>query len=133
MPPAYFASYLKAQKQAFLSLPASPPQKVTLVSGNESGDLDSLACALGVGYAIGSSVFPIIQTRSRDINLRPENILALQASGVHPDDVLNLDDVEKTLTGLKGSSSVALILVDHNRLTSNLAAFNPAVIAIFDQ
>lgn len=127
-------AYLQAQKKAFLSLPASAsaPRSVTLVSGNESGDADSLACALGVGYLLGQGTFPLLQTRARDLALRPENILALRTAGVAATDILTLDDVESTLKHLP-DARIEIVLVDHNRLTANLAPFSPDVISVLDQ
>ncbi|TKY90227.1 hypothetical protein EX895_000225 [Sporisorium graminicola] len=136
-PPTLDEYLVKAKQDAFTHLKqASASQgKLTLIMGNEAGDLDSASCAIGLSYLLSrfgspsghslpqSTYVPLIQSMHTDDVLRPENTAAFRAAGILPDHVFYLDDVQKTL-GLELSSdafspsaNVALGLVDHPSLT----------------
>ncbi|WFD00362.1 exopolyphosphatase [Malassezia yamatoensis] len=91
------------------------------VVGNEAGDLDSLACA--IGYAYFSHVLspqeprwiPVLQTSRQDLALRPENLLVLHRCHIQPEDLFCVDDIPK----LNAQSIVTL--VDHNKATNLFA------------
>ncbi|CDU22155.1 related to PPX1-exopolyphosphatase [Sporisorium scitamineum] len=128
---------VQAKQNAFAHLKqASASQgKLTLIMGNEAGDLDSASCAIGLsyllsrfgspsGYTLPQSTFvPLIQSMHTDDVLRPENTAAFRASGIAPDHIFYLDDVQKTLglelnsNAFAPSANVALGLVDHPSLT----------------
>ncbi|WFD40848.1 exopolyphosphatase [Malassezia japonica] len=91
------------------------------VTGNEAGDLDSLACAIGYAFfsqyvnPSGSQWIPVVQTRRPDLKLRPENLLMLDKIGVDPELLVCLDEVPE----LGKDEHVAL--VDHNKATGVFA------------
>ncbi len=103
---------VQAKENAYTHLKAgssSQDGKLTLIMGNEAGDLDSAACAIGLSYLLSrfgpppnvnlsaSSYVPLIQSLHTDDVLRPENTAAFAASGIKPDHVLFLDDLQQTL------------------------------------
>ncbi|KAJ1018048.1 hypothetical protein NDA16_004917 [Ustilago loliicola] len=128
---------VKAKEDAFTHLKAgsSSRGKLTLIMGNEAGDLDSASCAIGLsylltrfgspsGYQLSTSTYvPLIQSMHADNVLRPENTAAYHAAGINPSNVLFLDDLQQTLglqldsESFSPSSNVALGLVDHPSLT----------------
>lgn len=93
--------------------------------GNEAGDLDSLACAIAYAYlrsTLSDEVWtPILQTRRRDVALRPENGAALTASGLSTDDIACIDEVEPT-------NDTVVALVDHNVATRRVPQRVSAII-----
>ncbi|KAI3487784.1 hypothetical protein L1887_48158 [Cichorium endivia] len=128
---------VQAKRDAFerLKAGAAATQKLTLVMGNEAGDLDSAACAIGLsyllsrfgppqGYTLGASSYvPLIQSMHSDDVLRPENTAAFRAAGIDPEHTLCLDDIQHTLglaldsDAFAPAANVALGLVDHPSLT----------------
>lgn len=128
---------VQAKRDAFehLKAGAAAKQKLTLVMGNEAGDLDSAACAIGLsyllsrfgppqGYKLGASSYvPLIQSMHSDDVLRPENTAAFRAAGIDPEHTLCLDDIQHTLglaldsDAFAPAANVALGLVDHPSLT----------------
>lgn len=114
---------------------SSSKDKLTIIMGNEAGDLDSAACAVALSYLLTrfgppahtkldeSSYVPLIQTDQADTVLRPENTAAFHASSIPPEHLFWLDDVQKTLNlsldsdAFSSSSKVAIGLVDHPSLT----------------
>ncbi|PKI85352.1 exopolyphosphatase [Malassezia vespertilionis] len=87
------------------------------VVGNEAGDMDSVACAIGFAYLSvfvnpsGPQWIPVVQTNRADLALRPENLLALHQAGIDAGSLCCLDDVH----GFGDESQV--ILVDHNQVS----------------
>ncbi|EST08613.1 DHHA2 [Kalmanozyma brasiliensis GHG001] len=130
--------YLVQAKQnasAHLKAGSSSQGRLTLIMGNEAGDLDSAACAIGLSYLLSrygppsgyklppSTYVPLIQSMHTDDVLRPENTAAFRAAGINPEHIFYLDDVQQTL-GLQldsdafaPSANVAIGLVDHPSLT----------------
>lgn len=128
---------VKAKQDAFthLKVGSTSQSKLTLIMGNEAGDLDSASCAIGLSYLLTrfgspagyelptSSYVPLIQSMHGDKVLRPENTAAYHAAGINPNNVLFLDDLQQTLglqldsDSFSPSSNVALGLVDHPSLT----------------
>lgn len=130
---------LQAKQDAFAHLqPGSAPiseRKLTLIMGNEAGDLDSAACAIALSYLLtrfgppsnyhlnASAYVPLIQSSHTDDVLRPENTAAFRAAGVVPDQLFYLDDVQESLgleldsAAFAPSANVAIGLVDHPSLT----------------
>ena len=91
-------------------------------TGNESGDLDSLACAIAFSFlstAVSPKApewVPVLQTARRDLRLRPENELALARLGIAPESLCCVDELPR----LGADANVAL--VDHNQATGPFAA-----------
>lgn len=131
------AFLLQAKQDTFTHLkPGSSSQAtLTIIMGNEAGDLDSAACAIGLSYLLSrfgspsgydlppSTYVPLIQSMHTDDVLRPENTAAFRAAGIMPDHVFCLDDLQKTLAleldsdVFAPSANVAIGLVDHPSLT----------------
>ena len=95
-------------------------------------DLDSLAS--GIAYAwyatcyLGQPTVPLLQTPRADLSLRPENLYALEFSGIDTAHLLTSDE-------LPADSPPAgrYALLDHNALTGRFAAHDGMrVIAIVD-
>ncbi|KAH9167039.1 DHH phosphoesterase [Lactarius sanguifluus] len=113
--PSSLPEFLLVQKSGYLqALGKGDAQndRWTISSGNEAGDLDSLASAVAYAwYAthhLGQSTVPLLQTPRADISLRAENLYALDFSGKYA-------------------------LVDHNTLTERFAAYEGVrVVAIID-
>ncbi|GAA5843390.1 hypothetical protein JCM11251_002467 [Rhodosporidiobolus azoricus] len=131
-----FAQALKAQKEAFLSDLGSGRDlsKWIIAVGNEAGDLDSMASAMG--YAHFASLkqdrsirqfVPLILTSRSDLYLRPENIEALSSAGVTNESLLTLDDIPSRKLHTLGAS---FALVDHNVL---LPPFRSAPESVVDE
>jgi exopolyphosphatase len=99
---------------------------------NVRSDLDSLASAIAYAwYAtcyLEQPTVPLLQTSRADLSLRPENLYALEFSGIDPAHLLTGDE-------LPADSPPAgkYALLDHNALTGRFAAHeNMRVIAIVD-
>lgn len=102
-----------------------------IVMGNEAGDLDSIASAIGYAYfashpspsatthsATSSSYryVPLYQTDKADLHLRPENVEAFKRSRIDPSSqILFLDDLKGQESKLS-SKGVKYALVDANNL-----------------
>ncbi|KAF8624735.1 hypothetical protein AX17_007066 [Amanita inopinata Kibby_2008] len=114
----------------------------TVVMGNESGDLDSVASS--IAYAYVSSAYgqtqsiPLLQMDRADFSLRAENLYALSQAGITDPDsqLLFISDV---LVGAEAEKSAPFpsrkfVLVDHNRLGARYAMGNPSAVvtAIID-
>ncbi|PWY97116.1 DHH phosphoesterase [Testicularia cyperi] len=127
----------RSKAEAIQHLQAGPSSngQLTIIMGNEAGDLDSAACAVSLSYLLSqfgapsgyqlpaSKYVALIQSEHADNVLRPENPAAFRASGIDPDNLLCLDDVQNKLglsldsTAFDPSSHVAIGLVDHPSLT----------------
>ncbi|KAF2673782.1 DHH phosphoesterase [Microthyrium microscopicum] len=103
-------------------------QKLTLVVGNESADLDSLTSSLVYSYirsathkpAYGSLYIPITNIPAADIALRPEFSALLPHAGLQPSSLITLDDLPRDLTSGFAPENTQWILVDHNALQGAL-------------
>lgn len=99
---------------------------------NLRSDLDSLASAIAYAwYAtcyLGQLSVPLVQTPRADLSLRPENLYALEFSGIDPAHLLTGDELPA-----ESPPSGKYALLDHNALTGRFAAHeNMRVIAIVD-
>lgn len=98
------------------------------VLGNEAGDLDSLACAIGFAFLSqyaepsGPQWVPVVQTPRADLVLRPENLAMLHKCRVDPEALVCVDEVPAL-----GADAV-LALVDHNRVSDAFRAAQVAAI-----
>jgi len=98
----------------------------SFVIGNESADLDSIACALVYGYIQSSTLqasrtntltIPVTNIPASDLALRPELTALLSHADVKPSDLITLDDLGKLPLPLK---QTRWTLVDHNALLGEL-------------
>ncbi|THZ00106.1 DHH phosphoesterase [Aureobasidium pullulans] len=122
----------------------SKNEKVTLVIGNESADLDSITSSIVYAYlrSITSSAqspatlhVPLLNIPKADINLRPELLALLPHANIEQDqlitldDLPNLDDIKQILL----PESTRWILVDHNALQGRLGAiYADRVVGVVD-
>ncbi|KAF2125473.1 exopolyphosphatase-like protein [Dothidotthia symphoricarpi CBS 119687] len=106
-------------------------QKITFVIGNESADLDSMACAVLYAYVRSMSppknaftplYVPITNIPASDIQLRPEFLAVFQHANVEPEHLITLDDLPATsdIQSKLRPENTAWILVDHNTLQGQL-------------
>lgn len=145
--PQTLDEYLVQAKQdafAHLRQGSSSQATLTVIMGNEAGDLDSASCAIGLSYLLSrfgspsghqlpqSTYVPLIQSMHTDDVLRPENTAAFRASGITPDHIFCLDDVELALDlkpvsdAFAPAANVAIGLVDHPSLTGPWGGANSA-------
>ncbi|KAI3617879.1 hypothetical protein CBS9595_003788 [Malassezia furfur] len=98
------------------------------VLGNEAGDLDSLACAIGFAFLSqyaepsGPQWVPVVQTPRADLVLRPENLAMLHKCRVDPEVLVCVDEMPAL-----GTDAV-LALVDHNRVSDAFRAAHVAAV-----
>ncbi|KAH8732054.1 exopolyphosphatase-like protein [Phaeosphaeriaceae sp. PMI808] len=106
-------------------------QKVTLVIGNESADLDSMSCSILYAYIRSSSppknaftqlYIPITNIPAADIQLRPEYLAVFKYANIEPEHLITLDDLPplSEIQGKLPSENTKWILVDHNAFQGQL-------------
>ncbi|KAI9887359.1 MAG: Exopolyphosphatase [Watsoniomyces obsoletus] len=134
IPRTSLRTFLVNAKSA-LHLANQGSKRVTIVVGNESADLDSLASSILFAYIrtfappaqsqsqVFSDIYiPLINIPSADIRLRPEFLALLPNADLEPGHLITLDD----LPGEDGRGeqlrpqNTEWILVDHNVLTGAL-------------
>lgn len=130
--PGRVADFILSQKEAFLADAASKNLKGwTVITGNEAGgesrdqtkisdtDLDSLSSSIAFAYLDntlnGNRSLPLTLTPRSKMNLRPENLLALQRCHIPPSVLLHPEDIPGGTEGLI-SAGAKVGLVDHNSL-----------------
>ncbi|KAK4702674.1 hypothetical protein P7C70_g3542, partial [Phenoliferia sp. Uapishka_3] len=133
--PPVLSTFLSGVKEAFLEElnAGSSLEKWVVVVGNEAGDLDSIASA--IGYAFYASqvetsrqFVPLVLTARSDLYLRPENLEVLFGSQISHSDLFCINDVADPAR--LSSLGASFALVDHNVL---LPLFGPGkVTAIID-
>ena len=79
----------------------------TFVVGNESADMDSVACAIVMGFVYEG--IPVIRIEKHDLKLRKDVKWILEQFGIGEDDLVYWKDVETISTGYD-----RYVLVDHN-------------------
>ncbi|KAJ2337240.1 Exopolyphosphatase [Coemansia sp. RSA 2673] len=110
--------------------------RLTIVLGNESADLDSMASSISLAYLLShgssnSTIIPVINVSKQDLALRPDCALlvcqTLEASGGAIDDLAFIDDFD-----MLAYTDVDVWLVDHNSPGSRQTALEPLVCGIID-
>lgn len=106
-------------------------QKVTLVIGNESADLDSLSSSLIYAYirsccpprdAFTPLYIPVTNLLAADLRLRPEFLTVCRHANIELNHLITLDDFP-SLASVKDKlkpENMKWILVDHNKLQGTL-------------
>ncbi|XP_035537371.1 exopolyphosphatase PRUNE1 [Morone saxatilis] len=98
-------------------------QRVHVVLGSESCDLDSAVSSLAMAYFLsrtssgfpgGSPVLPVLNVPRSDFHLRADVLLLLREAGVAMETLVFRDEVN--LARLHGDRKLVLTLVDHNVL-----------------
>ncbi|KAL9594690.1 MAG: hypothetical protein Q9219_006890 [cf. Caloplaca sp. 3 TL-2023] len=120
-----FLSHVKKN----LATAVATSQKVTLVVGNESADLDSLTSSILYAYirslhpprnAFTALYVPLLNIPSADISLRPEFEALFHHANINRSHLITLDDLptghERSLT----PENTRWVLVDHNKLQGTL-------------
>ncbi|THZ38896.1 DHH phosphoesterase, partial [Aureobasidium pullulans] len=132
------------QAKVNLQRAISKNEKVTLVIGNESADLDSITSSIVYAYlrSITSSAqspatlhVPLLNIPKADINLRPELLALLPHANIEQDQLITLDDLPD-LDNIKQillPESTRWVLVDHNALQGKLGAiYADRVVGVVD-
>ncbi|KAK1229920.1 Exopolyphosphatase [Marasmius sp. AFHP31] len=138
----FLADFLASSKQKYLSSIISAPKlsrnEWTVVMGNESGDLDTIACAIAYAYHqthhLHKPTIPLIRIHRNDLKLRAENMYALALAGVNEPEnqLLLLSDIPEAKWPQR-----EFALVDHNRLAPDFDWVDengekPRVVAVID-
>ncbi|GAA6001521.1 hypothetical protein JCM10207_006706 [Rhodosporidiobolus poonsookiae] len=131
-PSTSFAQQLKQRKDAFLAEleVGTALDNWVIAVGNEAGDLDSMASALGYAHfaaqadaSSSRNYVPLVLTARTDLYLRPENTEALSSAGVPSSALLTIDDLPSSRLAALGAK---FALVDHNVLLPPFRSFPDA-------
>ncbi|KAL0946210.1 hypothetical protein HGRIS_012469 [Hohenbuehelia grisea] len=137
--PANLAQFLRSTRTKYFEDVQSQPSKGgewVVSMGNEAGDLDSLASAIAFAWLRSTTgkeqSVPLVQTAREDLQLREENLYALELAGLK-DPLAELTFVTDIVPGIPFPSH-KFALVDHNRLGDKFSANNPTatVVAVVD-
>eukprot|EP00105_Crassostrea_gigas_P009939 XP_011425059.1 PREDICTED: protein prune homolog [Crassostrea gigas] len=111
--------------------------KIHVVIGNESCDLDSVVAALTHGYFLHKTssssqtkCLPVLNTPKSQFHLRTDSKYLLSQTGINPDHLTFKDDLDLQDLHLKGRLS--LTLVDHNVLAGEHASLEGSVVMVID-
>ncbi|CAG7850424.1 SubName: Full=Uncharacterized protein {ECO:0000313/EMBL:CCA69622.1} [Serendipita indica DSM 11827] len=119
-------SFLHERKQSFLSEVGSASNRWTVVTGNEAGDLDSIASSVAYAYLSSNpNMISLVQTPRSDLHLRPENAFAFSLASLDIENLLTTSDISSGIS----AHNLDYVLVDHNRL---LPSCKGNVVAILD-
>mmetsp|Transcript_10884 Transcript_10884/g.67247 ORF Transcript_10884/g.67247 Transcript_10884/m.67247 type:complete len:380 (-) Transcript_10884:2377-3516(-) len=121
-------------KQAKTSLNMKE-QKVTIVLGNESADLDSVVSAVMLAYlkkrVDSHEVYvPLVNIPRADLALRDDVTWLLEDTGVEISNLLFEDEVD--MHELHREKRVAIYLVDQSRLPRTLARLEKEIVGVLD-
>ncbi|CAD0114656.1 unnamed protein product [Aureobasidium uvarum] len=132
------------QAKATLETAIDKKQKVTLVIGNESADLDSITSSIVYAYlkSITHSTqtsptlhIPLLNIPAADISLRPELLALLPHANIQEDHLITLDDLPD-LPSISQSlvpETTRWVLVDHNALQGKLGKiYGTRVVGVID-
>ncbi|GJN90784.1 hypothetical protein Rhopal_003798-T1 [Rhodotorula paludigena] len=120
--PSAYVQRLSQTKRDFLqAVQANQAQDWVVSVGNEAGDLDSLASALGYAHFAAQRepasskrrFVPLVLTARGDFQLRPENVIALESASVPVDSILTVDELPTAQLAALGAH---FALVDQNVL-----------------
>jgi len=110
-----------------------------LVTGNSSGDLDSLVCSyvkaklIDLNNGTDSAVISLFHISRSEWKLHPEAILLFKRCGADLNNILFLDELHKSdIKKLSRTNRLSIILTDHNRPESSLSDFEKDIVEIID-
>ncbi|XP_043286357.1 exopolyphosphatase PRUNE1 [Venturia canescens] len=131
-------NFLIASKSALNDL--NKYERVRVVSGNSTCDLDSAVCALVLGYYQYESlaeddkkkiaVIPIMNISEREYRIKTEVVWFLRANGIHSDAITFRNQLD--LAGLANEKKLELTLVDHHALGVEDERLANSVVEIID-
>lgn len=119
-------------------VPKAIGEKVTLVTGNEGGDADSIVTALTYAYLLHMGLEDVLggtqpvaynKFMREDMTMRPETAMILENSGVNPSDLLFNND--PSAAGFKANMT-QMVLTDHNSADGEMTPYGDLSIQIFD-
>ena len=120
-------------KESPLSLFQDEASTVHVTVGNESCDLDSIACALSHAHHLaqkGGISLPLLQCTRADFTLRKDAMWLFQHLNLDPTKLLYSEDVKGALGKVE---SVKVTLVDHTHLTGVLSELSSVeVVEVID-
>ncbi|XP_040909156.1 exopolyphosphatase PRUNE1-like isoform X2 [Toxotes jaculatrix] len=114
-------------------------QRVHIVLGSTSCDLDSVASSLAMAYFLSrmssslpgcSLVLPVLNIPRSQFHLRADVLLLLREAGITTETLVFRDEID--LARLHGNRRLALTLVDHNVLPSTDSILEGAVVEVID-
>ncbi|KAL8672062.1 MAG: hypothetical protein Q9168_003457 [Polycauliona sp. 1 TL-2023] len=127
-PPNSLRAFLsQAKKSLFTAIQSS--QRVTIVVGNESADLDSMTSSVLYSYirslapptdAFTPLYVPLLNITAADIRIRPEFDVVFQHANIDASRLVTLDDLAESKEASLKPENVSVILVDHNNLQGEL-------------
>ncbi|KAI8933345.1 hypothetical protein NX059_009967 [Plenodomus lindquistii] len=132
------------QARSALRAAIDSSQKVTLVVGNESADLDSMSCSIIYAYirsmsppknAFSPIYIPITNLPASDVQLRPEYLAVFQHANIEAKHLITLDDLPALpdIQSHLAPENTNWILVDHNQLQGQLGkAYSHQVTGVID-
>lgn len=113
-------SFLRASKQLVKgSFQQNVSEKLRIVVGNQSGDLDSIVSA--ISYAYFSSLYedrkiiPLLNFPRKELRLRKDVIYLLSQTGIDTEWLFFSDDLPLA------TNQVEIVLVDHNSMEKSLS------------
>ncbi|KAL8727571.1 MAG: hypothetical protein Q9166_005977 [cf. Caloplaca sp. 2 TL-2023] len=121
-------AFLSHAKNSF-SAAIESSQKVTIVVGNESADLDSLTSSVLYAYirslapppSISTPLYvPLLNIPAADISLRPEFEAVFRHANIDASLMVTLDDLSAENKKDLKPENVKIVLVDHNNLQGEL-------------
>ncbi|XP_065193434.1 exopolyphosphatase PRUNE1-like isoform X1 [Sycon ciliatum] len=110
-------------------------KSVHAVLGNESCDLDSVACSIAYAYYLkqvnpSGTVIAVVDCTREELELRREVISLCEHLGISADSFIYYNDVD--ITSLKSNGALKMTIVDHNSLSSRWKLLEANLVEIID-
>ncbi|XP_015122140.1 exopolyphosphatase PRUNE1 isoform X1 [Diachasma alloeum] len=115
-------------------------EKIRVILGNESCDLDSAVCSLVLGlfhYSMlekadtkNAGVIPLLNIPKREFKIKTEVVFHLQHHGIQLEHLSFRDEIE--LKNLSNEKKLELCLVDHHTLNEHDASLADSVVQVID-
>jgi inorganic pyrophosphatase/exopolyphosphatase len=106
-------------------------QKIYIVLGNTSADMDSVMSSFAYASGMGPSYFPLINVDRADFLLRKDVFYVLDIVALNGDAFFFREDIPHLLE-LAKQGKAAFVLIDHNRLDPRQKELSPFVEGILD-